>query len=65
MRRKFVEAEKSGDKTNAKNFETSKVDMAIGKIRNLYLIEKKIQHRDSAIKQRLCVGLNVPVLDDL
>ena len=64
-RRKFVEAEKAVDKTSTKKVNTSKADVAISKIRKLYLIEKKIQHLEPAEKQRLRQELSVPVLDDL
>jgi len=64
-RRKFVEADKAADKTNTKKVKISKADVAIGKIRKLYLIEKKIQHLGPAEKQRLRHELSVPVLDDL
>ena len=43
-RRKLVEAEKAADQTSIKKVNTSKADVAIGKIRKRYLIEKKIQH---------------------
>ena len=64
-RRKFVEAEKAVDKTSTKKVNTSKADVAISKIRKLYLIEKKIQPLEPAEKQRLRQELSVPVLDDL
>ena len=64
-RRKFVEAEKAADQTSIKKVNTSKADVAIGKIRKRYLIEKKTQHLEPAEKQRLRQELSVPVLDDL
>ncbi len=65
VRRKFVEAEKAADKTAAKKVKTSKADVAIGKIRKLYLIEKKIQHLEPEEKQRLRQELSLPVLKDI
>jgi transposase len=65
VRRKFVEAEKAADKTGAKKVKTSKADVGIGKMRKLYLIEKKIKHLEPAEKQRLRQELSIPVLNDL
>ena len=65
VRRKFIEAEKAVDKTNTKKVKTSKADVAISKIRKLYLIEKKIQHLEPAEKQRLRQELSIPVLNDI
>ena len=65
VRRKFIEAEKAVDKTNTKKVKTSKADVAISKIRKLYLIEKKIQHLEPAEKQRLRQELSIPALNDI
>jgi len=65
VRRKFIEAEKAVDKTNTKKDKTSKADVAISKIRKLYLIEKKIQHLEPAEKQRLRQELSIPALNDI
>jgi transposase len=65
VRRKFIEAEKAVDKTNTKKVKTSKADVAISKIRKLYLIEKKIQPLEPAEKQRLRQELSIPVLNDI
>ena len=53
VRRKFVEAVKAADQANTKKVKASKADVAISKIRKLYLIEKKIQHLELAEKQTL------------
>ena len=65
MRRKFVEAVKAADKANTKKVKTSKADVAISKIRKLYLIEKKIQHLEPAERQTLRQELSLPILNDL
>ncbi len=64
VRRKFIDAIKAADKANTKKCRASKADVAIGKIRKLYLIEKKIQALEPAEKQRLRQALSQPVLED-
>ncbi len=64
VRRKFIDAIKAADKANTKNPRASKADVAIGKIRKLYLIEKKIQALEPAEKQRFRQALSQPVLED-
>ena len=64
VRRKFVEAVKAADKANTKKVKASKADVAISKIRKLYLVEKKIQHLEPAEKQTLRQELSRPVLED-
>ncbi len=64
VRRKFIDAIKAADKANTKKPRASKADVAIGKIRKLYLIEKKIQALEPAEKQTLRQALSQPVLED-
>ena len=64
VRRKFVDASKAApaDKRNANK--TSKADVAIGKIRKLYLIEDRIKDLSPAQKQQQRQQLSQPLLDD-
>ena len=63
VRRKFIDAIKAADvKTKAK---ASEADVAVSKIRKLYLIEKQIQHLEADEKRALRQQLSVPVLEDL
>ena len=64
VRRKFVDAAKVADPKNAQKGKASKADVAISKIRKLYLIEKKIQHLEPAKKHTLRQELSLPVLED-
>jgi len=63
-RRKFVDASKAmpGKKKGEK---VSKADVAIGKIRKLYVIEDKIKDLEPEQKTALRQQLSQPVLDDL
>ena len=60
VRRKFVDAIKSADVENKSK--ASKADEAVGQIRKLYLIEKKIQHLTPEEKQTLRQQLSMPIL---
>jgi transposase len=66
-RRKFVEASRAaqtgGSKKNAA--QPSKADVALGKIRKLYAIEKTIKDLDDEGKKQARQALSVPALDDL
>ena len=66
-RRKFVEAVKAADtkKVSGKKAKPTKADIALSKIRKLYLIEKKIAALDDAEKKTARQTLSVPVLNDL
>lgn len=66
-RRKFVEAVKAADtkKVSGKKAKPTKADIALSKIRKLYLIEKKIAVLDDAEKKAARQTLSVPVLKDL
>jgi len=63
-RRKFVEASKAAP-TKKKSQKVSKADVAIGKIRKLYAIEKRIRDLDPAQKAAQRQRLSKPILDDL
>ena len=63
-RRKFVEAGKAAP-TKKKGTKVSKADVAIGKIRKLYAIEKRIETLPAEEKTRQRQQLAQPVLDDL
>ena len=63
-RRKYVEASKAAP-AKKKGDKVSKADMAIGKIRKLYLIEEKIKDLASEQKTVQRQRLSQPVLDDL
>ena len=64
VRRKFVDATKVADPKNVQKGKASKADVAISKIRKLYLIEKKIQHLEASEKYTLRQELSLPVLED-
>lgn len=66
-RRKFVEAVKAADtkKVSGKKAKPTKADIALSKIRKLYLIEKKIAALNDAEKKAARQTLSVPVLNDL
>lgn len=66
-RRKFVEAVKAADtkKVSGKKAKPTKADIALSKIRKLYLIEKKIAALSEAEKKTARQTLSVPVLNDL
>ena len=63
-RRKFVEASKAAP-AKRKGAKVSKADVAIGKIRKLYAIEKRIRDLDLEEKTRQRQQRAQPVLDDL
>ena len=63
-RRKFVEAGKAAP-TKKKGTKVSKADVAIGKIRKLYAIEKRIETLPPEEKTRQRQQLAQPVLNDL
>ncbi|WP_275100507.1 IS66 family transposase [Sedimenticola hydrogenitrophicus] len=63
-RRKFVEASKATP-VKKKGAKVSKADVAIGKIRKLYAIEKRIDDLDPEQKTAKRQALAEPVLDDL
>ena len=63
-RRKFVEASKAAP-VKKKGTKVSKADVAIGKIRKLYAIEKRIEKLPPEEKTRQRQQLAQPVLDDL
>lgn len=62
-RRKFVEASKAAP-AKKKGQKVSKADVAIGKIRKLYAIEKRIEKLDPEEKIRQRQALSRPILDD-
>lgn len=66
-RRKFVEASRAAETPGNKKkaAQPSKADVALGKIRKLYAIEKKIKDLDDDSRKRARQSLSVPVLDDL
>ena len=64
VRRKFVEASKAAP-PKKKGHHVSKADVAIGKIRKLYRIEKQIQDLDTEEKARQRQTLASPILNDL
>ena len=63
-RRKFVEASKAAPAIK-KGSKVSKADVAIGKIRKLYLIEDRIKDLEPEQKKAQRQALSRPVLDDL
>ena len=63
-RRKFVEASKAAP-AKKKASKVSKADVAIGKIRKLYLIEDRIKDLEPEQKKAQRQTLSRPVLDDL
>ena len=63
-RRKFVEASKAAP-AKKKGSKVSKADVAIGKIRKLYLIEDRIKDLEPEQKKAQRQTLSCPVLDDL
>ena len=63
-RRKFVEASKAAPAIK-KGSKVSKADVAIGKIRKLYLIEDRIKDLEPEQKKAQRQTLSRPVLDDL
>lgn len=66
-RRKFVEASRAAQTkgSNQKSTGPSKADVALGKIRKLYAIEKKIKELDDEEKKQVRQELSLPVLDAL
>jgi hypothetical protein len=64
-RRKFVESSKTVPATKVKNGKVSKADVALGKIRKLYAIEKKIEKLTPEQRSEQRQKLSVPILDDL
>ena len=66
-RRKFVEAIKAADtkQVSGKKAKPTKADIALSKIRKLYLIEKKIAALDDAEKKAARQALSLLVLNDL
>jgi transposase len=66
-RRKFVEASRAAETKGAGKHaaQPSKADVALGKIRKLYAIEKEIKELDDDRKKQARQALSVPVLDDL
>jgi len=63
-RRKFIEASKAAP-VKKKGSKVSKADVAIGKIRKLYLIEDRIKDLEPEQKKAQRQTLSCPVLDDL
>lgn len=63
-RRKFVEASKAADVRHAKG-KVTKADVALGKIRKLYALEKKIKDSDHQKKYEARQKVAVPILEDL
>jgi transposase len=63
-RRKFVEASKAADVKHAKG-KVAKADVALGQIRKLYALEKKIKDMDHAKKYKARQKIVIPILDDL
>ena len=63
-RRKFIEASKAAP-VKKKGSKVSKADVAISKIRKLYLIEDRIKDLDPEQKKVQRQALSSPVLDDL
>ena len=64
VRRKFVEASKAAP-AKKKGSKVSKADVAIGKIRKLYMIEDKIKDLEPEQKTQQRQQLSKPLLDDL
>jgi len=66
-RRKFVEASRAAASPGKKRkaAQPGKADIALGKIRKLYAIEKEIRELDNDRKKQVRQTLSVPVLDDL
>ena len=63
-RRKFIDASKAAP-VKKKGDKVSKADVAIGKIRKLYLIEDRIKDLEPEQKKVQRQALSCPVLDDL
>jgi transposase len=63
-RRKFMDASKAAP-AKKQGGRVSKADVAIGKIRKLYVIEDKIKNLDCEHKQAARQQLSVPLLDEL
>ena len=66
-RRKFVEASRAAQTTGSKKkaAQPSKADIALGKIRRLYAIEKEIKGLDDDKKKQTRQALSLPILADL
>jgi transposase len=66
-RRKFVEASRAAQTTGSKKKTAppSKADVALGKIRKLYAIEKEIKDLDENKKKEARQALSLPILEDL
>ena len=66
-RRKFVEASRAAETpvSKRKAAQPTKADVALGKIRKLYAIEKKIKALDNDGKKQARQALSVPLLDEL
>ncbi len=64
VRRKFVEASKAAPTDKHNPNKASKADVAIGKIRKLYLIEERIRDLSPEQKQQQRQQLSQPLLDD-
>ncbi len=66
-RRKFVEASRAAQTTGSKKktAHPSKADVALGKIRRLYAIEKEIKDLDNGKKKQARQALSLPILKDL
>ena len=66
-RRKFVQASRAAQSTGTKKKagQPSKADVALGKIRKLYAIEKDIKDLDDEQKQQARQSHSVPLLDEL
>ena len=63
-RRKFVEASKAAEVKKAKG-PPAKADVALGKIRKLYVLESKIADQEPDQKRRARQEIAIPILDDL
>ncbi len=63
-RRKFVEASKAAEVKQAKG-PPAKADVALGKIRKLYALEKKLTEKTVEEKGRARQDIAVPILNDL
>src|SRR5690606_22310687 len=64
VRRKFVDASKAAPTQKSNRNKASKADVAIGKIRKLYLIEDRIRALPPEQKQHQRQQLSKPLLDD-
>ena len=65
VRRKFVDASKAAPVDKHNRNKPSKADVAIGKIRKLYLIEDRIRESTPAHRQQQRQQLSKPLLEDL